>query len=427
METSRGCNIELQVGACVRLRRVVPVVAVMVRRLSIVGQDGPAPSGGPVFWQTAFRPFFFFGAIFGAAFAILWMLLLSGIAAWPLPLPPFIWHGHEMIYGFALAIVAGFLLTATQVWTSRPTVGGPMLMLIATHWIVARVAASAGASVPELGAALNISFPIVVAVAIGRPIVLAGSTRNLPFVGLLGLLAAADGAIWGETLGFWDGVASAALWIALDAVSIMIVVFGGRIIPMFTKNATGAEIRAPNLWDVVAPASLVALMLAHLPGVSAPITAVVACVAGLSNLIRLRGWGGRRALRVPFVGVLHAGYALVALGISFEGVAPWVGLEGLNPGRHVVAIGGIALMSLGMMSRVALGHTGRPLHPGASVRYLYGLLLLATVARLVASFDASNAYGWWWATAALFALAFVGFAVSYAGILTSPRADGKPG
>lgn len=396
--------------------------------LSIVGQDAPVRSSGPVLWQTAFRPFFLGAAVFGVLVVAAWMSILEGWLGWAPPLAPFPWHGHEMIFGFALAVVAGFLLTASQVWTGLPTVSGRGLVVVFSLWVAARLATFFAAGAPLLAGGLNVSVPLAVAVVIGRPIVRARSWRNAPFVGLLAILAAATAMVWSDALGWTPGATSAALWVALDIISIMIVVVGGRIVPMFTRNATGAQIRAQNALDVVAPVSVGLLMVTHatLPA-AATIPAVVALFAGGLNFARMWGWGGARALRSPFVGVLHAGYGFIALGLVIEGAGALTALDAVHPGRHVLALGGIALMSLGMMTRVSLGHTGRPLQPPRSTFVLYAALFVATVARFLASFIPSAAFALWWVSAGGFALAFVGFLVVYAPVLVSPRADGKPG
>lgn len=400
----------------------------MAPRLAIIGRDaaGVVPAG-PALWQSGFRPFFIAAAAHGAFIAFSWMFVLEGWVLGATPIAPFSWHGHEMIFGFALAVVAGFLLTASQVWTGRSTLTGPPLVGAVGLWLLARIGTFFGGWLAPVGAAANVAFPLLVAGAIGGPIVRSKSWRNLPFIGLLSLLALASAAVWSEAFGWLRGGASRALWVALDAVLVMIVVVGGRIVPMFTRNATGARVRGRNVLDVAAPVSLGVVMLGHGLTGTTPLTAGAALAAGALNLARMVGWGGGRALRVPFVGVLHAGYALVAIGLVLEGASELVGVSGTHPGRHVMAIGGIAVMSLGMMTRVSLGHTGRPLHPPRGTGALYGLLLFATVARLLASFVPAVAFTAWWVSAVAFSGAFLGFVAMYAQILLAPRVDGRPG
>ena len=400
----------------------------MPSRLSILGQDAPATSSGSVVWQTAFRPFFLGAAGFGVLVMGVWMAILEGWLAWPTPLAPFPWHGHELIFGFALAVVAGFLLTASQVWTGLPTVSGLSLVAIFVIWAAARFAGFFATATPLVPALLNVAVPLTIAVVIGRPIVRARSGRNVPFILLLLVMAGACALVWSDALGWTGHTASRALWVALDVVLIMIVIVGGRIIPMFTRNATGAKVRPKRALDVLGPASLALLAVGHaaLDPMSA-VVAVTAVVAGVLNLARLVGWGGALALRTPFVGVLHAGYGFVAIGLLLEGGGVLGGVEAAHLGRHVMAVGGVALMSLGMMTRVSLGHTGRPLHPPRSTKLLYGALIVATVARFLASLFPGAAFTLWWVAAAAFAAGFFGFIVTYASVLLSPRADGKPG
>jgi len=400
----------------------------MQRGLPILGRDEPhAARDGPPLGQSAFRPFFLAAGLAAVALSLGWMALLEGWLTVSLPLPPFHWHGHEMIFGFALAVISGFLLTASRVWTGLPTVSGTGLAAVVGLWVAGRALSLGGASVGALAAGANIALPLVVAALIGRPIVKARSWRNVPFIGLLVAMAAADAAVWSDALGFTEGLASRALWVALDAVLVMIVLVGGRIVPMFTRNATGARIRRPNPLDVLGPAAVAAVMVAHATTGASTTSAAVSIGAGALNAARLFGWGGARALRVPFVGVLHTGYGLVAVGLLLEGAAEFTQWRGVHPGRHVMALGGLALMSLGMMTRVSLGHTGRPLHPPASTPALYALVVAATSARAAASFAPEHAFVAWWIAVTLFAAAFGGFVATYAGILVAPRVDGKPG
>lgn len=400
----------------------------MPSRLSIVGQDAPETSSGSVVWQTAFRPFFLGAAGFGVVVMAVWMSILEGWLAWSTPLAPFPWHGHEMIFGFALAVVAGFVLTATQVWTGLPTVSGTSLFAIFVLWVGARVGALFAAAAPLIPATLNVAVPLLVAIAIGRPIVRARSWRNAPFILLLLVMAGASAFVWTDALRWTANATSRALWVALDVVSLMIVIVGGRIVPMFTRNATGAKIRPQGALDLLGPSSLALLAVGH--AIFHPTSTVVggiAIVAGALNVARMVGWGGALALRTPFVGVLHAGYGFVAVGLLLEGGGLAVGIEAVHLGRHVLAVGGVALMSLGMMTRVSLGHTGRPLQPPRSTHLLYGTLLVATVARFAASLFPGAAFTLWWVAAVAFATGFLGFIVTYASVLVSPRADGKPG
>ncbi|MCA9552683.1 MAG: NnrS family protein [Myxococcales bacterium] len=398
----------------------------MKPQLRIMGQDtgGPPPTGH-VFWQTGFRPFFLAAGVHGVLFVPAWLLLLGG----QLPLRPALgllpWHAHEMLFGFTLAVIAAFLLTAGMVWTGRVTARGPALMGLVALWVASRVL---NLTPYLLGAAVvSVALPVLLAVTIARPVIAAKSTRNLPFIPLLLVMAAAEAALYAEAAGLLTSARGPAEWVALDVAATMIVIVGGRIVPMFTKNATGAEIRGANLLDQAAPWSLVALMAAHAATLPAAITAALALAAGAINLLRMRGWGTRSSLAQPFVAVLHAGYAGLALGLLVEGALSFTPQANLHLGRHVMAIGGVAMLCLGMMTRVTLGHTGRPLHPPKGSAALYGLLLVAMFTRAAALLVPDLATPLLWVTGSAFILSFAGYLALYARFLVAPRADGKPG
>lgn len=401
----------------------------MSGRLAIVGQDAghaPAPKG-PVVLQTGFRPFFALAAL--SALSLVPILLLTLFGHLPLrpTFGPLAWHGHEMIFGFAQAVIAGFLLTAAMVWTGRETARGAKLGALIVLWGLGRLLLLLGPSAQWAAAVVNVAFPLALALAIAGPIYRSRSQRNYGFVPLLLLMAGAEVASFGDAIGYWPGAGPAAHWVALDVVVVMIVVVGGRIIPMFTKNATGCDLRDKNLLDHLGPWSVVVLVPLH--ALSAPDAwlAGALLMAGLLNLARTYGWGGLTAARQPFVGVLHLGYLGVALGLTLEGAATLVPQLPLHSGRHLIAVGGVAVICLGMMTRVTLGHTGRPLHPPPGTAALYTGLVLAALARVAASLRPDLGAAPLYIAGAAFTASFAGYLALYAAFLWRPRADGKPG
>lgn len=397
--------------------------------LSIVGQDAghaPVPTGH-VLWQSAFRPFFILGAAAAIILIPLWLLVLGGHIALNPAIDLLAWHGHEMLHGFVLAIVAGFLLTAAMVWTGHETLRGKRLLALALLWVVSRFLMLGGPSALIPAAIANTLFPLGVLAGLAGPIIKARSTRNVPFLFILLALAGAEVALFGEALGYWVGVRTAALWVSLDLIGLMIVIVGGRIIPMFTKNGAGAEVRQANLLDKLAPYSMALLAVCHaLPFAEAAVYPVAA-LAGVLNLARMVGWGSIAAIKKPFVLILHLGYACLALGMLAEAGFGLTGQGVLHAGRHIMAIGGVTMICMGMMTRVSLGHTGRPLDPPAGTALLYGCLLVAAGLRFTASLIADSSQILLWTAGLLFCVAFVGYLVMYAGFLVVPRPDGKPG
>lgn len=372
-----------------------------------------------------FRPFFLLSGVFGALVAPLWMLVFTGRTAPAGPLQGILWHAHEMVYGFTLGVVAGFLLTAVTNWTGRETAVGPSLGLLALVWTAARLLLLL---VPGwAGAVVDLLFVPLVALAIARPLLATGRRRNYPFVVLLGLLWATDLVVWADVAGYATGWALPAMRAAVMLVAVVILMITGRVVPMFTRNATGAQgIRNLVPADVVALAATASLVPLELLGAPSWSPALYV-VAGLAVFVRMTPWGTRHALRQPLLWVLHLGHASVGLGLVLRGLAPWWGLTP-SAALHAVTVGGIGLLTLGMMSRVALGHTGRPIRVGPVVAGTFVALALAVVARVVVPW-------WWpeatldglWAAALLWAAGFAVYSALYLPVLVAPRVDGRPG
>ncbi len=371
---------------------------------------------------TGFRPFFLGAALLASVAMAAWALVLGGQLSWVGPLNPFHWHAHEMVFGFTLAIVAGFLLTAAQNWTGRTTATGPLLGALFGLWLAGRVAAVVDLGV--VGLVLDVAFPLVLAVAVGRPLIAAGSRRNYPFVGLLAGLSAVDLA-W--HLGWLSQ--TVAVRLTLDAVVLFIVIVGGRIVPMFTRNAlpeSGAHKR-PSI-DRIALALTWALLGVDALSVVVDIPLLVALIAGLAgiaHLVRMSTWGSAKALTRPMLAILHAGYvwicvsllarAAVDLGVPMAATVP----------THLFTVGALGAFTLGMVSRVSLGHTGRPIVAGRVTIASYVMVSIAVVFRIWAGVSPSTHA--LIAAAAAFSVAFVLFLVGNTVVLLSPRSDGRPG
>lgn len=374
-----------------------------------------------------FRPFFLLAGGFSACVVPLWMLVLTGRLAPAGPLQGVVWHAHEMVYGFTMAVVAGFLLTAVTNWTGRETAVGPVLGALALLWSTARLLPIGGLG--GAGTAVDLLFLPGLAVAIGRPLILARRWRNLSFVVVLGLLWLCDVAVHADVAGRAPGLALPALRAAVWLIVVVILLITGRIVPMFTRNATGVG-RVRNLvaadgLALVATAVLVPLELA---GASVSVwTARVALVAGLAVFARMVTWGTRHTLRHPLLWVLHLGHAAVGAGLLLRGL----GAGGAVPTTiavHAITVGGIGLLTIGMMARVALGHTGRALRVGPAIAASFVAVALAALARVIVPWAWPSAtLDGLWAAALLWSFGFGVYSALYLPILVSPRADGKPG
>ena len=345
----------------------------------------------PAFLRGAFRPFFFAGSLWAVLALVLWLCALAGAVELPTLFDPLSWHRHEMLFGFAGAIVGGFLLTAIANWTARPLISGAPLAGLFGLWVAARIAilfsAETGAA---LAAFLDTGFYLLLAALAAREVI-AVRNRNVPAVALvllLGVAAAADhaaraGLIADEGIGVRGGIA---------LIVMMISLIGGRIIPAFTRNwlaKSGRTERLPvpaNRYDL---AVLGVTAIAFLAWIAAPLAAATGfflLLAGLMQGVRLARWRGLAAAAEPLVIVLHIGYAWVPIGLLLLGA----GLLGSAiPGSiaiHALTAGAMATMILAVMTRATLGHTGRELQAGGGTVLIYALVTLGALLRVVAPF-----------------------------------------
>jgi uncharacterized protein involved in response to NO len=377
---------------------------------------------------TPFRLFFLLAAIMSALWMPVWGLVWLEGQTVATDLTPLGWHVHEMVFGYVGAVVAGFVLTAARSWTGRETLRGWSLALLIALWCAGRVVAGQGARWPAwVGPVVDGSFYALVAFGAGRAVIGARSWRNLGILVVIAVLGACDVIVHLYVHGHLGlGWGIRAFDVALDVIVVLIILFGGRIVPLFTKNAVGG-VRDQGVLD---RAGLIAVWAWAAMDVIAPAHALghgLAIAAGLLNAARLIGWGGSRTLGKPILWVLHLGWLLLALGLIAVGVSGFWDRIPPSAATHLMTVGGIGLVTLGMMARVSLGHTGRELRVPRVVAIGFGFLIVATVARVAAGFSRSHYDDLIWLAALSWAAGFAAFALRYAPILLSPRADGKPG
>ena len=372
-----------------------------------------------------FRPFFLLAGSLATFIVPFWVLVFAGKVTLPNHLWPTAWHAHEMVFGFAVAVLAGFLLTAVRNWTNRPTPSGAPLAGLVALWLVGRVALFFDGVIPHgLAAALDLAFVPALAFAVARPIVASKNWRNLAFVPLLLLL-------FGANFLFHLGPATwstRATKLAVDVLLLVIMVMGGRVIPSFTAGALGVEVRKRPLLDwssLVAMAAVTGLEL--VPGAERA-AGVAAIVAGVLSAARMAGWHSAATRKKPILWVLHVGYAWIAVGLVLQGIAVFVPGWMTTAPTHALTVGAISILILGMTSRVSMGHTGRMLEVPRSMVVSYGLLSLAALVRAIGPLVLPSAYmAELVLSAALWAAAFGVFTVVYVPILTAARVDGKAG
>jgi len=378
-----------------------------------------------VLWSYGFRPFYLLGSIFGAVSILLWTAQHAGLLPSAYLRGP-LWHGHEMLFGFATAVIAGFLLTAVATWTQQPPLRGLPLMALALLWLAGRVLVLTPMSMAA--AIATPLFPIAVAAALSVPLIRTGNRRNLVFVALLALLGLMAAGVHLAALGLLRLPPGLGVQVGLDVVLLTIVVVAGRVLPMFTNNGVpGAGATRQPLLEKLAIGSIVLLGVLDLSAWNPLLAALVAASAALAHAARLYLWRPWRTLRTPLVWILHAAYAWIVVHLALRSLA---GLGWVSPSLaiHALTIGAIGGMTIGMMTRTARGHTGRSLHAGRPEAAMFVLVQISALVRVAGGILAPQAYlssvhvsGVLWSTA--FAL----YALFYWKALTSPRADGKPG
>jgi uncharacterized protein involved in response to NO len=390
-------------------------------------EDPKAAAGDRSFalWRLGFRPFYLLAAALAALAVPLWALRYAGLlegAAWVGP----DWHAHEMLFGFTVAVIAGFLMTAVRNWTNRPTPTGAWLAALAVLWVAGRVLMLS--PWPAAAAVVNVAFPLAVAVAIGIPLVRSGNRRNYFFVALLVALAIVVGSTHAARLGWIVRPGLPRLGVALDMVLFIMAVMGGRVIPMFTNNGVpGTAARRHPLLEKLALGTVLALLAADLLQLPAPVTAPLAALAAAAHGARLGLWQPWRTVRVPLVWVLHAGYAWIPVHLALRalGDAGWIATP---LATHALTIGAIGGLTIGMMTRTARGHTGRLLLADRFETTAYACVLAAAVVRVFGGLLLPSLYvPGVVASAMLWSAGYAIYAVRYWPVLTRPRIDGRPG
>lgn len=378
-------------------------------------------------FALGFRPFYLLAAVFAALSVPVWVAQLAGLLPEGGPLAGLAWHVHEMIFGFTVAVITGFLFTAGRNWTGQPTPTGAVLAGLAALWVAARVLVITG---PILAAACtDVALLPLVAWFLGRALAAAGSRRNYFLVALLALLAALDALFWLGVLGALSISPLVPARAALGVIVVLVSIMGGRVIPMFTRNALpDAAVRQDarlDRWAVALLAAVLALDVLRAPAV---LVVPAALAAAALHAVRLAGWRPFATVRRPILWILHASYAWIPIGLVLVAAAA---LTPRVPGvyaLHAFGVGAIGGMILGMITRTALGHTERPLQAGPAETWAYVLVQLAAVTRVVLGLALPAAHLQTLALSALFwSAAFALYAVAYAPILTRARADGQPG
>ena len=377
-----------------------------------IGQDAEAQAlRSHILLASGHRLFFLAAALWASAAMPLWMIAIEGGLSLTTA-----WHGHEMLFGFAGAALAGFLLTAVPNWTGRPALRGLPLAGLGLVWLAGRVAMLSGVFVW-----VDLMFLPLLAVVVGTAIVGARNARNylvpLMVIGLAALNA------W-----YHVGETSRALWATTLVLAAMIALIGGRIVPLFTQNALRANgwpqiaCRTNARAQRLAVPAVVLVLAAELFCQSSSARGITALAAAGILFYGMLGWHSWRTRRLPIVWILHAGYVWLPLGLMLVGLADLGAGIASTAALHALSANAIGIMILAVASRAALGHAGRPLVTPRLTVAAYGLVIAGGLVRVLVPSGAGLLLA-----GLLWSLGYAIFAFDYWPILTRPRIDGRPG
>lgn len=386
---------------------------------------------GAPFFSFGFRPFFLGGALVAAVIPLLTALSFSGLMMTGTAYGPAGYHGHEMVFGYLGAVVSGFILTAVPNWTGRLPVLGRRLMALFALWAAGRLAILFSGTIgPAAAFAVDAPFLIVLSGVIWREVIAGKNRRNLPVCVLITTFAAAN-VVW--HLGWIGGGTGAIGWrLGIGVIAVLLALIGGRITPSFTRNWLVKSGRTPpdiaiRPLDKAALAVIAVAMAAWVWAPLSTVSGVLLLAASALHLVRLARWQGWRTLAEPLVTVLHAGYLWLALSLALLGlsaIAP--GILTSSTALHALTAGAAGVMTLAVMTRATLGHTGRELKADVPTLLIYALVNLGALARLAAGFVPAHYAAALTASAVLWGGAFVLFAAVYGRYLAAPRLDSRP-
>ena len=380
-------------------------------------------------FNLGFRPFFLLAGITASLLVPLWIYSYAGGRFGFGYYSAVVWHGHEMIFGYTVAVIAGFLLTAVRNWTGIQTPGGKALAGLVALWLAGRMVPFFSGALPHGSiAVVDLAFLPVLAVTLSIPLLRSRQKHNLVFLFVLAALTVAKMMVHLQILGFAQATANRGITFAVYLIVLLIAILGGRVIPFFTERGiAGATTRRWTAVEVLSFGALVVLMALDLMEAAPSAVIVIALLAALGHAIRLYGWYQRTVWSVPLLWVLHLGYAWLVAGFMLKALSA-AGLVNPMLAIHAFTAGGIGTLTLGMMARVALGHTGRVLRVGSAMTWAFVFVSLAGVSRVFLPVISPGQYSEWMVLAGGFwSVAFALFVISYAGVLIQPRVDGRPG
>jgi uncharacterized protein involved in response to NO len=378
-------------------------------------------------FQLGFRPFYAVASIFAIVAMVVWLSAFAGFSGTGAYLHSAAWHSHEMLFGFAAAVIAGFLFTAVRNWTGLPTPTGAVLAGLTALWLAARVLIINGPA--PLAAVVDVTFLPAVALAVAIPIFRSKNVRNYKVLVIVAALAAAHGVFHLANLGHVAaGLSRTSLFASIDIVVILMAIVGGRVIPAFTKNAVPESNPRHEPWvENVTFISMVLVVLVTAASgswaVPSRLMAVLSIIVAASHATRLGLWDPVKTIHNPLLWMMPAAYSWIPFAFLLRALAA-MNVVPASAWIQAITMGAISSLMLAMMMRSSLGHTGRQLVASRSDMTAFLLLQFAAIVRVIASIAAGEFY-WYWIVASglIWISAFLLFAARYLPMLTSPKWD----
>lgn len=386
-------------------------------------QDIPGVS----LFEHGFRPFFLGAGVFAAVTIALWAgVYLFGLSIPMLSMSPFQWHAHEMIYGYSMAVIAGFLLTAVKNWTGISTLSGAGLASLFLFWLVSRFSFALGGDLLWVAAGFDVLFSVVLVIAICRPIVIARQWKQMAVVSKVGIMLVLNTMFYAGLFGWLENGMFWGVYGGLYLLLGLVLTMGRRVIPFFIESGVGYRVSLFNSkWlDIFGLIFFAGFFISELFLQNQAVSAYLALALFVINAIRLVGWHTVGIWRKSLLWSIYLSFWFITLGFLIFAASHWFGVS-VYLAIHAFAYGGIGLITIGMMSRVSLGHTGREVsNPPKIIGYALGSLLIGAVVRVVVPlFDTANYTNWIGLSQFFWVLAFFLFVVTYAPILVKPRIE----
>lgn len=394
-------------------------------------QEKTSPSAFALF-ELGFRPFFSAAGLFAVLSMLLWMAMFVFSAHLaPVGMSSTLWHAHEMVFGYAMAVIAGFLLTAVGNWTGIPGMRGIWLAGLLLLWLSARIAFFLPTdAAPMIAAVADLLFVLGLVVAVSRPLIQVRQWKQFGIITKLCLMLLANGAFYAGVLGYLDNGVLWGLYSGLYFVLALVFAMARRVIPFFIERGAGEPFSARNRRWVDIGSMVLFLLWAVLEVFTqeAQVVAWLSLALFVLHVVRMWDWYTLGIWRAPLLWSLYLGYGFLVLGFLLKAMSFWFGISP-TLALHAFSAGGIGLITIGMMSRVALGHTGRNVSdPPKALGVAFALLLLGATTRVFAPLLDVAHYGLWIGVSQLlWILAFGLFCVLYLPMLIGPRIDGRPG